>query len=1004
MEFQFWQSYTKGFKILFYFLLSIFFIQIVFATTCYFVGESFTYAYATTGEWKAIDLIVDVFSLNQLPITQKSNEWLILQNYTPSDLQHSIVGDVFVLGSIAISLSILLTLFTYLELYYFVAAMLGVFLFLGTLHFETYAIFSLENKIPLSIALLLIGGISYYYQSINITFSFIGRVVSYLLLFIAFGLAIYFGTSYDSTFEVLSAYSLGLPIVIMFLLFILTGGDMMYFLVYLSNKTKSNAVDSKHSGWNFSLMSAIYFFNILILILQKTHFFDIDIIVIPPFAFILFSLIIGLWVMSTKSHSIIEKLFPFKPYGSFLYLALAIVTTAFIGYAYLNANDALLRFIEISYLYIHFGIGLMFFIYTLFNFWSIFEKKMDVYKIFYQPNIFSMFYVNLISGLFIIAFSTFGGISMHKNALCGYNASIGDAYSAHNENVLAEGFYLNSIKHIKTALKPNYALADLYKVLKQENDEFQSLQRCLFLNPTPVVFARLNEFYQRHGQYFPSMFMLQDGLKKYPDNQHLLVNYGYMFAQKSLYDSAAYYFDRALTKYNDEVAATNLLSIYAQTKQVDKYEALLSNYSSFNSISYTANVLGGNMLLSKPNDAKLIESIQNDSILDGYNYTYLYNYALSKLSAPDTNLSNVLLRYIQQPKNEEYKESLIYLKGIYEYYSSTKVVDGLQDLMFLVEQHNNVHYIEFLGNMQLKSGMYKEAYETYSRLLINPTQKLLLQKCMTAQLMGAEKSVQSTVVELTKSEDSTIAYQARTLLLAQQPFAKIPWSTLSDKQKNELFYYKRNQITVDEFKSIVAQIKDPQLSALTFVQYIEACVNKNETSTALAIWNAMPKSEDTHPSIITEGNIQYLRLLVQLGDAQAIKDELKQTQLPANKKGYYDYFKGVAEWIAKDSTQALKDLKQAVNKVGYKEEVCNAFIRLEEAKIGSYKTLDDLTHIKLTHVYSTKLSLTYLDMCLDLGFSSSAESEYNRMRNYYNEEENKIALDLISRAGVVNVQ
>jgi tetratricopeptide (TPR) repeat protein len=727
-------------------------------------------------------------------------------------------------------------------------------------------------------------------------------------------------------------------------------------------------------------------------------------VVIPPFVFIIFSLVIGLWVMSTKSHNILNKLFPFKPYGSFLYLSLAIITTSFIGYAYLNANDALLRFIEISFLYIHFGIGLMFFIYTLFNFWTIFEKKMDVYKIFYQPNIFSMFYVNLISGLFIIAFSTFGGISMHKNALSGYNTSIGDAYSANNENILAEGFYLNSIKHVKVALKPNYALANLYQSLQQENDEFQALQRCLFLNPTPAVYARLNAFYQRHDQYFPSMFMLQDGLKKYPNNQTLLVNYGYLFAKKSIYDSAIYYFEKALNKHKDEVAATNLLSIYAQTRQVEKYDNLISNYSTFQSVPYLSNVIGGNILLSKKSEYPLLENIQKDSILDGNNYTYLYNYALSKLSNPDTSLSKILVRYIQQPKNEDYKESLIYLKGIYDYYSSTKVIDGIQDLMYLVEQHNNVHYIEFLGNMQLKSGMYKEAYETYSKLLINPTQKLLLQKCMTAQLIGAEKNVYTTVEELSTSKDSIIGNQAKSLLIAQQPFNKITWSDLSDQQKNEIFYYKRNKITVDEFKTLVSQIKDPQLSALTFVQYIETCINKNETSTALAIWNAMPKSEDTHEAIITEGNIQYLRLLVQLGDAQSIESELKVTKLPENKKGYIDYFKGIATWIQKDSSKALTYLKQAVDKVGYKEEVCNAYIRLEEAKSGSYKTLDDLNHIKLTHVYSTKLSLTYLDMCLDLGFSSSAESEYNRMRNYYSEEENKLALEIVSRAGVINIQ
>jgi hypothetical protein len=1003
MEFQFWQSYSKGFKILFYFLLSIFFIQLLFAITAFAVGDSFTYAYSTTGEWKSIDLILDVFSLNQLPITQKSNEWLIIQNYSPVDLQHSSIGDVLLITGIAIALSIFITLFTYLELYYFIASMLGVFLFLGSLHFEAYAIFSLENKIPLSIALLSIGGLSYYYQSIKITFPFIYRVLSYLLLFVVFAVIIYFGTPYTSTLEVLSAYSLGLPIILMFLFFILTGGDMVYLFVYISNKTKSNAIDSKHSGWNFVLMAAIYYINMILLILQKTHYVSIDLITIPPFVLICINLIIGLWVLSTKSHGILNKLFPFKPYGSLLYMAFAIVTMSFIGYAYLGANDALIRYIEISFLYIHFGIGCMFFIYTLFNFWKIFEQKMDVYKIFYQPNIFSLFYVNLISGLFIIAFSTFGGISMHRNALSGYHTGIGDAYSNNDENILAEGFYLQSIKHINIALKPNYALANLYQHLKQENDEFQALQRCLNSNTEAIVFARLNAFYQRHHQYFPSLFMLQDGLAKHPNNRYLLVNCGTLFAQKSLYDSATFYFEKALHQYKDEVAATNLLSIYAQTKQVDKYEQLMSEYPQFSSVAFLSNKLGSDLLLSKASTIELPTEIKNDSILDGYNYTFMYNYALNHLSNPDTSLSKLLVRYIQQPKNEAYKESLIYLKGIYDYYSSTKVIDGVQDLMYLVEQHNNVHYIEFLGNMQLKAGMYKEAYETFSKLLINPTQKLLLQKCITGYLIGTPSNDLSIVGELSKSEDTLIAHHAKILLLAQQSFNTLPWSTLTDKEKNEVFYYKKNQLTVDEFKSIIAQIKDKQLSALTFVQYIETCINKNETATVLAIWNAMPKSDDTHEAIITEGNLQYLRLLTLLNDPEAIENELKQTQIPNAKKGYLNYFKGLVNWMKKDSTQALIDLKKAVDEVGYKEEVCNAYIRLKEGKWGAYKTLDDLNHIKLTHVYSTKLSLTYLDMCLDLGLSSSAEMEYNRMRNYYSDEENKTALDIISRAGVVTL-
>jgi len=74
----------------------------------------------------------------------------------------------------------------------------------------------------------------------------------------------------------------------------------------------------------------------ILLILQKTHYVSIDLITIPPFVLICINLIIGLWVLSTKSHGILNKLFPFKPYGSLLYMAFAIVTMSFIGYAYLD--------------------------------------------------------------------------------------------------------------------------------------------------------------------------------------------------------------------------------------------------------------------------------------------------------------------------------------------------------------------------------------------------------------------------------------------------------------------------------------------------------------------------------------------------------------------------------------------------------------------------------------------------------------------------------------------
>ena len=145
----------------------------------------------------------------------------------------------------------------------------------------------------------------------------------------------------------------------------------------------NSGVKNRNHIPSFLVISSIYLLNVLLIFLEKSQYIDWNIISINPVVLFGISVLLGIW--GFRDYSEQSNFFDFRTIGSWLYLGLAIITTATIGYTYATANDPLIEAFEDFISYAHVSMGLCFFFYVLINFTQPLKKGLEVHKVIYKP-------------------------------------------------------------------------------------------------------------------------------------------------------------------------------------------------------------------------------------------------------------------------------------------------------------------------------------------------------------------------------------------------------------------------------------------------------------------------------------------------------------------------------------------------------------------------------------------------------------------------------------------
>jgi len=975
----FWLRWKRSYRALYVALLILFVLSIVAAGLAYIYGDTYTIGWTSTGEWKNITLALDVFDINQFSIQQESQQYLLQQRYVPGDVTiHPWISYAY-LAAVMAAFILILTVISYLEIWLYVFGMGLFMLFLVTMHTEQLGIFGMYNRIPLAISLLFFCGLTFYFNAYGKHISLFVRIGLIKILTLAFALLLFYGSSIDYPILYASNYSITIPIILSIIFMLIVGYDFMQFLVVVTSYGRSEYKTSGNSIWNFIIIGGLYLTNLFIVYFKPAFIGDLDLVFIQPFIVLAISAIIGIWMFAYKPE--VTDNIPFNPLGAILFLALGIITFATIALGYITSNDALITTLETSALYIQIGMGLGIFLYVIINFWNKYKKQEEVYKIFHTTYQVPFFVGRSVGWAIIMYFFFSANSFVYKSSLAAYYNHVGDVYLFTEQNDLAKSHYEEAYTYEFQNQRTSYTLGNFYQKQNDKNNSFEYLQACLNKNPTPYAYAGLSTFYINNDQLFPAMFMLKDGLQKYPNNPYLLNNIGYLYTLFEQIDSSAYFYSKALEYTTDEIPAANLLAYYGSKGNFTKCDTIINTYKNNSSVAYLANKIGISTMSGIKNNPpiEIPASIVADTLIDAYSYTFLYNYAFNKLDQQDSLLHKILDRYIQNPENEFYKANLMYAKAIQLYYSQTNIPAALSILDELVHTNQTPLYVITLADLQLKAGLHEEAAETYKLLVSYPDQRMVAYRCL-ATFEGKNKSdVHETLNELSKSLNPQSAEIAKTLLQAERNPTLEIYKGLSDKEKVQCLHY--HTLSPAEYIQYRNVIQDSTQSVLFDIQVIKNLNKKKEYASAMSVWNNMSKPESVPASIIAEANLEYLQILAGLQQWEAVQTEAEKISLLHKDEGYRDYFLALSEQHSKDSAQALSHYQAAIAKVGYSEQVQIDFAKYIAATKGDVDALEQLVNAKKIILYSTPLSLAYIDVCLRLGLYKSAEDELNEIRS-----------------------
>jgi len=979
----FWQQWKSSYRALYVALLLLFLASIGAFIFAYIYGDLYTIGWDATGEWKTIALQLDTLSVNQFNIPQESEQFLLLKRFTANDISiHPWISYTY-LGIILIAFVIFLTVVSYLELWLYIVGMAFFLFFIVSMQTEQLGILGMYNKTPTIIFILIFAGLTYYFNAFKKDTNLFVRIACLSITSAYFIASIVFASEISLPLLYVANYSIAIPIIISILFMFIVGYDIIQFLVVVTSYGKSDFKTKGNSIWNFIIISSLYLINLYLVYFKPSFVKEMDLVLIQPLAALGISAILGIWMFEMKQD--VSSVIPFKPLGAILYLSLGIITFSTIAFGYATANDALVGTLELSALYIQIGLGLGIFLYVIANFWTKYKKREAVYKQFYITYQVPFFVARSMGWVIIMYFVFSSERHVFKLSKAAYYNNIGDVYLYTEQDDLAESFYLEAFSYASRYQRTNYTLANFYEQRENKTEAFTFYENCLSRYPTPYAFTGISNFYISNNQLLPAMLMLKDGLKRYPNDPHLLNNLGYLFTKFDAADSAAYYFYQSTNNTQDDLPVSNLLVYYGAQGKFNECNAIVANKKGIDSKVYLANKIGIATLQGKQGDTALASGYVTDTLLIADNFTYLYNYTFNKLAKKDTLLDYTLQRYSNYSCNDFYKPNLLYAKASHLYYSQTNVNEALELMQQITELENAPIYVITLATWQLKACLYEQAYNTFRLLLTHPDQRYVAYKCLAALEYGNTHDVTALIEDLTKSLNPQIVSMALTLKASLASPSMNAYSTLSDKQKVQCLHY--HTLTTPEFILFKNSIQDPEQSILLDLHRIQTLNAQGQYETSMQIWNALSKSNTISENIIAQANLEKLKILAGLKQWEILQKELKSTLLLSKDVGYIDYFMAKCLENGTDSLAARSFYKQAINKIGYDVNVQIDYSNYLAKMVGDFEAAESLNTAMRVISYSKPLSLAYIDACLRLGLFKSAEDELKSIEHELSDSE-----------------
>ncbi|MCH7410998.1 hypothetical protein MM239_16445 [Belliella sp. DSM 111904] len=337
---------------------------------------------------------------------------------------------------------------------------------------------------------------------------------------------------------------LTLPLAVISCLFLLHIGHAIIsgstiFLLKLNQGVKLKI------SWHISILSALYFLLVLFTLLDLMGEVNLPFPTLPPIVLMIIAGLAGYYVLQYKLDQT-EQVFDSPIVGQSCYLIGFAICTLVWSKGIFTENQALIDFLNHTFLYGQIALSLLFFGYLMTNFSSILNQGDALEKVLFKPQFFAYFHMRVGATMTLVILTIFANGVIFTQLSSASSVLSADYYYLTERPQHARILYENSWDQYHRNDRSKNMTAHLYFMENQPSLAFRHLEESFDFSPNVLnIILHANKLHQTN-KVVEAIFYMERGLEIYPGNEFLTNNLALLYAKTN--------------KTNDAIAILNSLN------------------------------------------------------------------------------------------------------------------------------------------------------------------------------------------------------------------------------------------------------------------------------------------------------------------------------------------------------------------------------------------------------------------------------------------------------------
>jgi hypothetical protein len=698
---QFWHNWPKPLKVALFIFSALAVFLLVALSFWYFKGLENTIQWDLATELNKKFIATEAFVEKGLRFTDNELVYYLKEWYIPSIGIVNVTAAMILLVATLLSISLISTALSFQNSFWFFGSLIIIASFL--ILSRTEIVFQSTNNYPFILAFSLLGGLLFLFNSF---FKRAGFWLRFITIFAAFVILVLIALKFSKVnfpLLALSQYGLLFPIICFAVFVFIIGHEILAGLIWT---VSSAAEKGKSSFITYLGIAIIYLLNCFLIYLENIRAIDDSFMVISPVFLYAVSLILGFWGFKKQTED--RDIFSFERTGAWLYLGLAIGSTAFIGFAYATGNDPLIELINDYLAIAHLSLGLAFFGHVTLNFIGLFQKGLNVHLVLYKPNFSSLLLAKIAAVFIVLFFLIQKNIYSYNQLRSGLNNAIADYYLAEGDLTAAESYYKESVNFDFYNHKANYALAGMAKNVGDGVTAAYYFKQANIKNASEFAYVGLSQHLENEDLYFDALFTLREANSKFPESKYLATNIARLLEKAHVRDSVYFYLDKASKNCSScDVEKVNLQAFWIENALPAKLDSVSTGLEDENYQANLANQLAISRMTAKVRHQ--LKKLPKNSSLNTADFAAIYN----QITLPENTLQQADSSWDELINNEAnivLNEDLRYLKASQSFQYENKI-SGIKQLAYLAQDstETGLLYRRKLGLWYLKEGLFDRA-------------------------------------------------------------------------------------------------------------------------------------------------------------------------------------------------------------------------------------------------------------------------------------------------------